>query len=139
MEVFLYLLDMYIDFQFILKSCSCISNKCVMGVGLLLPYRKKSFFYLFFIILDLFRLLGTKSACSASYGIKKPPITKPTGAREKTINPSPSGPEPIAHQPHQIRNLPLTRRSKRKIQIDTWGGINRKTLAVDTNKGNELL
>ena len=33
MEVFLYLLDMYIDFQFILSSCGCIGNKCMVGVG----------------------------------------------------------------------------------------------------------
>ena len=43
MEVFLYLLDMYIDFQFILSSCGCIGNKCMVGVGLLLPRRTKSF------------------------------------------------------------------------------------------------
>jgi len=58
---------------------------------------------------------------------------KPNGAREKAINPSPSGPEPTAYQPHQIRNPSLRRGSKRKIQINTWEGINRKTLAVDTN------
>ena len=40
------------------------------------PNPKPLFFiFSFFFILDLFRLLGTKSACSASYGIKKPPIT----------------------------------------------------------------
>jgi len=43
MEVFLYLLDMYIDFQFILSSCGCIGNKCMVGVGLPLPRRTKSF------------------------------------------------------------------------------------------------
>jgi len=45
MEVFLYLLDMYIDFQFILSSCGCIGIKCqcMVGVGLPLPRRTKSF------------------------------------------------------------------------------------------------
>ena len=43
MEVFLYLLDMYIDFQFILSSCGCIGNRCMMEVGLLLPHQTKSF------------------------------------------------------------------------------------------------
>jgi len=43
MEVFLYLLDMHIDFQFILSSCGHIGNKCMVGVGLLLPRRTKSF------------------------------------------------------------------------------------------------
>ena len=47
------------------------------------------FFFLFFIILDLFGLLGTKSACSASYGIKKPPITnqKAPGKKPSTYVP----------------------------------------------------
>jgi len=40
-----------------------------------------TFFFLF--ILDLFRLLGTKSACSASYGIKKPFITNQTAPGKK--------------------------------------------------------
>jgi len=43
MEVFLYLLDMYIDFQFILSSCGSIGNKCMVGVGLPLPCRTKGF------------------------------------------------------------------------------------------------
>ena len=43
MEVFLYLLDMYIDFQFILSSCGCIGNKCMVGVGLPSLRRSKSF------------------------------------------------------------------------------------------------
>jgi len=55
----------------------------------------------------------------------------PTGAREKAINPSLSGLIPTGHQRRKIRNLPPTRRSKRKMQINTWGGINRKTLAVN--------
>jgi len=54
------------------------------------------------------------------------------GTREKAINPSLSGMRPTAHQPRKIGSPPLTKRSKRKIQINTWGGINRKTLAVDT-------
>jgi len=55
----------------------------------------------------------------------------PTGAREKAINPSLSGSRPTAYQPRKIGNPPPTRRSKRKIEINTWGGINRKTLAVN--------
>jgi len=43
MEVFLYLLDMNMDLQFILSSCGCIGNKCMVGVGLPLPRRTKSF------------------------------------------------------------------------------------------------
>ena len=43
MEVFLYLLDMYIDFQFILSGCGCIGNKCMVGVGLPLLRQTKSF------------------------------------------------------------------------------------------------
>jgi len=39
MEVFLYLLDMNMDLQFILSSCGCIGNKCMVGVGLPLPRR----------------------------------------------------------------------------------------------------
>jgi len=58
------------------------------------------------------------------------------GTREEAITPSPSGMRPTAHQPRRIRNPPPTRGSKRKIQINTWGGINRKTLAVDANKIN---
>jgi len=55
----------------------------------------------------------------------------PTGAREKAINPGLSGSRPTPHQPRKIRNPPPTRPSKIKIQINTWGGINRKTLAVN--------
>ena len=58
------------------------------------------------------------------------------GAREKAINSSLSSMRPTAHQTRKIRTPPPTRRSKRKIQINTWGGINRKTLAADTNKIN---
>jgi len=62
-----------------------------------------SFFYYFFtflififIILDLFRLLGTKNACSASYGIKKLSIRNPPGAGKK-----PSTYVPLVwNQPH---------------------------------------
>jgi len=54
--------------------------------------------------------------------------------REKASKPRLSGTRPTAHQPRKIRNPPPTKWSKRKIQINTWGGINRKTLAVDTNK-----
>jgi len=53
MEVFLYLLDMYIDFQFILSSGGCIGNKCMVGVGLPLPRRKKSFVPVSYFMLKL--------------------------------------------------------------------------------------
>jgi len=67
----------------------------------------------------------------AALAMVKKNIRVPTGAREKAINPSLSGPRPTAHQPRKIRLPPPTRRSKRKIQINKWGGINRKTLAVN--------
>jgi len=44
------------------------------------------FFHLFFFTLDLFGLLGTKSACRASYGIKEPPITdQPAPGKKPSI------------------------------------------------------
>jgi len=55
------------------------------------------------------------------------------GAREKAINPSLSGIRPTAPQPRKIRNQTLTKGAEEENQITTWGGINRKTLAVDTN------
>jgi len=55
------------------------------------------------------------------------------GSREKIINPSLSGPRPTAHQPCKIRNQTPTKGAEQESQINTWGGINRKTLAVDTN------
>jgi len=67
----------------------------------------------------------------AALAMVKKNLRVPTGARETAINPSLSGPRPTAHQPCKIRNPPPTRRSKRKRQINTWGGINRKTLAVN--------
>jgi len=57
------------------------------------------------------------------------------GTREKAINPSLSGMRPTAHQPRKIRSPPPTKRSKRKLQIKPWGGINRKTLAHQENVG----
>jgi len=71
--------------------------------------------------------------------VKKNLCDKPNGAREGAINPSPSAMRPVVCQPYQIGNPPPTRGSKRKIQINTWGEINRKTLAVDSNKRNKLL
>jgi len=49
MKVFLYLLDMYIDFQLILSSWGCIGNKCMVGVELPLPRRTKSFVPILYI------------------------------------------------------------------------------------------
>ena len=79
--------------------------------------------------------LGTKTTCSVSYGKEKPPIRKPNGAREKAMNPSPSGIGPPARQPHQNKksNSDYLTGAKKENQIKTWGRINRKTLAVDTN------
>jgi len=69
---------------------------------------------------------------------KKPhPLVYPPGAREKAINPSLSGMRPTAHQPGKIRNQTPTKGAEQENQINTWGGINRKTLAVGTiNKMN---
>ena len=96
------------------------------------------FFSFFFHLLWINQLLGTKTTCSASYGNERTPspIFLQPGTMEKAINPSLSGMRPTAHLPRKIRNPPPTRWSKRKIQINTWVGINRKTLAVDANKVN---
>ena len=90
------------------------------------------FVFFFFHVLCINQLLGTKTTCSASYGKEKTPspIFLQPGIREKAINPSLSGMRPTAHQPRKIRNPPPTKRSKRKIQINTWGGINRKTVDI---------
>jgi len=97
-----------------------------------------SFILFFFDVLCINQLLGKKTTCSASYGKERTPspVFLQPGTREKAINPSLAGMRPTAHQPRKIRDPPPTRRSKRKIQINTWGGINRKTLAVDANKIN---
>jgi len=55
------------------------------------------------------------------------------GAREKAIDPSPYGMRPTAHQLRKMRNQTPTKGAEQENQINTWGGINRKTLAVDTN------
>jgi len=75
MEVFLYLLDMYIDFQFILSSCGCIGNKCMVGVGLPLPRRTKSFvpvlYHVFFYLVCVSALPGHRLDyyhCKALFG-----------------------------------------------------------------------
>jgi len=93
-------------------------------------------FPFFYHVLCINQLLGTKTTCSASYGKERTPspIFLHPSTREKAINPSLSGMRPTAHQPRKIRNLPPTRLVKRKIQINTWGGFNQKTLAVDTYK-----
>jgi len=97
------------------------------------------FYFIFYHVLCIIQLLGTNTTCSASYGKAKTPspIFLQPGTREKAINPSLSGTRPTAHQPRKIRNPPPTRWSKGKIQINTWEGTNRKTLAVDTNKIND--
>jgi len=47
--------------------------------------------------------------------VKKNLCDKPNDARKKAINPSPSGLRPTAHQPHQIRNPPLTKQGAKII------------------------
>jgi len=98
-------------------------------------------FYFFYFYIMCFVLINywEQRLRAALAMVKKKPhplIFILPGTREKTINPSPSGMRPTAHQPRKIRNPPPTKRSKRKIQINTWGGIHRKTYAVDTNKIN---
>ena len=67
--------------------------------------------------------------------VKKNLCGKPNGAREKAINPSPSGPRPTAHKPHKIKSQPrLANAGTKGNQINIVGGMNRKTLAVDTNE-----
>jgi len=63
---------------------------------------------------------------------KKPHPLLPSGARERAINPSPSGTRPTARQPHKIRNQTLTDGAEQENQINTQVGINSKTLAEDT-------
>jgi len=65
-----------------------------------------------------------------------PPSFVHPGTREKTINPSLFGPRPTTQQPCKIRNETPTKGAKQESQINTWGEINRKTLAVDTT--NEI-
>jgi len=74
-------------------------------------------------------------------GKKKPNPTYPHGVREKAINPSLCGTRPTAHQPYKIRSQTPTEGAEQENQINTRGGINRKTLAIDTinNKINKLL
>ena len=52
---------------------------------------------------------------------------------EKAINPRPSRMGPTAHEPRKIGNPVPTEGAKQENQINTRGGINRKTLAEDTN------
>jgi len=94
------------------------------------------FYFLFFIMCSVLINYWEQRLRAAQAMVKKEPhpliFFLLSGTREKAINPSLSGMRPKAHQPRKMRNPPPTRRSKRKIQINTWGGINRKTLAVDT-------
>ena len=79
-------------------------------------------FFIFFISCALYyELLGTKTTSSASYGKKKPPSPNyiHSGAREKAINPSPSGMRPNAHQPRKIRNQTPTKGAEQESQITT--------------------
>ena len=72
---------------------------------------------------------------SACYGKEKTPSPAfiHLGAREKAINPSPSGMRPTAHQARKIGNQVPTEGAKQENQINTQGGIKRKTLAEGTN------
>ena len=93
-----------------------------------------SFFFFFIMCFVLINYWEQRLRAALAMVKKKPHplIFLLPGTREKTINPSLSGMRPTAHRPRKIRNPPPTKRSKRKIQINTWGGINRKSLAVDT-------
>jgi len=95
-----------------------------------MPFFFSSFF---FFIFNVFFLLGTKSACSASYGMKNPSISNQQvpGKKPSTHIPLVWNQQP--HQPRKIGNQSPTKRTEQENQINTWGGINRKTLAVDTN------
>jgi len=96
------------------------------------------FFFLFFSfyhVLHINQLLETKSTCSASHGKEKTPfpIFYPPSTREKTINPSLAALGPTAHQPCKVRNETPTKGVEQESQTNTWVGIDRKTLAVETN------
>jgi len=121
----------------------CVYVECRGGVaeGEELGSNPKRFFLLFFFlilyhVLCINQLRGTKTMCSASYGKEKTPspIFLQPGTWETAVNPCLSGTRPMPHQPQKIRYPPPTKQSKSQRQINAWGGINRKTLAVDTNK-----
>jgi len=105
------------------------------------PNPISAFFFLFFFFICFVLINYWEQRLRAALAmVKKEPyplfsFLQP-GTREKPINPSLSGMRPTADQPRNIRNPPPTRQLKRKLQISTWGGVNRETLAVDTNKIN---
>ena len=99
------------------------------------------FVFFFFIMCFVLNNYWEQRLRAALAMVKKEPhplcFLQP-GTREKATNPSLSGMRPTAHNPRKIRNPPPPTRSKRKIQINTWGGINRKALGVDANKINNF-
>jgi len=95
------------------------------------------FFFLFFFIMCFVLINYWEQRLGAALAmVKKKPhllcFIHP-GARVETINPSPSGTRPTAYQPRKFGNQTPTKVAEEENQINTWGGINRKTLAVDTN------
>jgi len=103
-----------------------------------LPFSFFSFCYLFFSfffyhVLCINNLRGQRlRAVLAIVKTEPQPLLKPTGAREKAINPSLSGMRPTVHQPHKIGNQTQTKRAEQENEINTSEGINRNTLAVET-------
>jgi len=61
-------------------------------------------FYVFFCFMWFVLFIIKVQRLRAALAMVKTNLRKPTGAREKAINPSLSGPRPTAHQPHNIRN-----------------------------------
>jgi len=104
-------------------------------------HQSPAFFIFIFIFIMCFVLLNywEQRQRAAVAMVKKEPhplsFIHP-GTREKTIHPSLSGLRQTAHQPRKIRNQAPTKGAEQENQINTWGGSNRDTLAVDTN--NEI-
>jgi len=96
------------------------------------------FFFLFFYhVLCINNLREQRLRAALAMVKKEPHPILPPNTREKAINPSLSGTRPTARQPRKIRNQTPTEGAEQENQINTRGGINRKTLAVDTiNKRN---
>jgi len=90
-----------------------------------------SFFYLFFIMYFVLINYWEQRLRAGLAMVKKKPhplcFIHP-GTREKAINPSLSDTRPTTQQPRKIRNQTPTKVRNMKHQINTWGGINRKTL-----------
>ena len=76
--------------------------------------KSQAFFFFFFFYIMCFVLFNywEQRLCAALAMVKKKPHPLcfiNSGAREKTINPSPSGTRPTAHQPRKIGNQTPTK------------------------------